>query len=214
MIFRFSSGLFHIAAAFTGKYSPYQAIQVSPHPQGGVVVAATDRGAAAFIGYDSQGRADDTVCLLPEPNLVRISNPIKTAERTLTINLLTGSAEVATHQKSADKIVEGRAPAVSNQDFPPLLEVLGICVQAWDRSDSSTQAGRYEAKLLRQAIDAATSYGDSVVFSAFDGGPLRVEVEGSSVCFLVMPQTAVPLPGVPDWIRALGAASPAMAAAA
>lgn len=217
MIFKFASGLFHIAADFTGKYAPYQAIQVGPHPAGGVLVCATDRGAAAFLGYDPAGRADETVCFLPDPELVKISNPIKTAERTLTINTNAQSASVTTHQKNADKTVETRAPSISTHEFPPLSQVMAACIRHWDgQSMTKTEelnAGRYDAKLLRQAIDAATCYGDAVVFSGFDGGPIRIEVEGSSLCMLVMPQVAVPLPGVPDWLRAIAVEQPAMVAA-
>lgn len=213
MIFRFASGLFHLAADFTGKYAPYQAIQVGPHPAGGVLVCATDRGAAAFLGYDPAGRADDTVCFLPDPEVVKLSNPIKTAERTLTINTTAQSASVTTHQKSADKTVETRAPSISTHEFPPLTQVIGACINHWDATIKSTQAGRYDAKLLRQAIDAASSYGDAVVFSGFDGGPIRIEVEGSNLCMLVMPQTAVELPGVPEWLRAVAVERPVLAAA-
>ena len=36
--------------------------------------------------------------------------------------------------------------------------------------------------------------------SAFDGGPMRLQTDRGNVVILVMPQTAEPIPPIPDWL--------------
>ena len=35
--------------------------------------------------------------------------------------------------------------------------------------------------------------------SCFDGGPLRLQGDSGNVIVVVMPQTALPIPAVPEW---------------
>ena len=49
-------------------------------------------------------------------------------------------------------------------------------------------------------IETGIAHGGSLVLSAFDGGPLRLQGEGLELMILVMPQTAEPIPPIPDWV--------------
>ena len=66
-----NGALIAVAADFTGKYSPYQSVQIRPNPSGGVFVAATDAGRIAFLGFDPAGKGDEEVVLLPTAELSR-----------------------------------------------------------------------------------------------------------------------------------------------
>jgi hypothetical protein len=212
VIFSFIAGHFGIACDFTGKYAPYQAVQIGPHPHGGAYLCATDEGRTAFFAHDRGGVAPVTTCFLPDKDLSKAARFIRTAERTLEINTATNVATVTTHQKAADKVVELRAPLVTQQ-FPPLLEMLGKCSQQWNvKPRLSPHSGCYDPTLLRLAMDACSSLntirtgnqpGDRVIVSATDGGPALLEVPGVRAAVVVMPHNASALTGTPDWLAAL-----------
>lgn len=218
MIFRLAAGLFGVACDHTNRYAPYQSVQIGPHPDGGAYICSTLRGHVAFFAHDPKGAAPTITNFLPDKEASKAARFIKSAERTLEINLTTQLATVSTHQKTADKTVEFRAPLVS-QLFPPLFEVLRTCAQVWDdKARLSPHAGCYDPALLRSAMDAAASLntlrtdsqeGERVIISAADGGPMLIEVPGVRAAILVMPHQASPLTGAPDWLSALIDSTPA-----
>ena len=196
---RLNSALVAIAAEFTGKYSPYQSVEISPAPKGGVFVASTDRGNIACLAYDPAGTADETIKLLPDPGLIKSCRGIKTAERELRIE--GDNALVTTFRKSTN---EQRETVVNKSisDFPPLASAISACLERWSTTPSvSTTAGRYESWYLERALKGLSSTSDSVVMSAFDGGPLRVQTDKADVIILVMPQAKEDIPPVPEWLR-------------
>ena len=209
MIFRITAGLFGIACDFTHKYAPYQSVQFGPHPSGGCYVASTDRGTIAFFAHDPGGAAPATVNFLPDPEISKAARLIKTAERTLEINLQSQLATVTTHQKSANKVVEFRAPLVS-QLFPPIWQVMATCDDAWSARDRlSPHAGCYDPGLIKAAMAAcdtlnvlrpSTQEGERVIISASDGGPMLLEVPGVNAAVVVMPHNASALSSTPDWL--------------
>ena len=195
---RLNSALVAIAAEFTGKYSPYQSVEISPAPKGGVFVASTDRGNIACLAYDPSGTADETVKLLPDPDLIKYCRGIKTADRELRIE--GNNALVTTFRKSTN---EQRETIVNKSisDFPPLAGAISTCLEQWGTTPSvSATAGRYESWYVERALKGLASTSDSVVLSAFDGGPLRIQTDKADVVILVMPQVKEKIPSVPEWL--------------
>lgn len=200
----FEAPLLAVAAEFTGKYAPYQAIQIRPHPKRGVVVSATDEGKVAVVGYDASGEADGETCVIPGSELVRACRAVKTARREITIDGM--NATVRSITKSTSKAAEFLIQH-SAVEFPPLAAVLDKCVERWGASPgTSATAGRYDAALLERAIKAGGSLASSIVLSAYDGGPMRIQAEGLELLILLMPQTAEPIPPVPGWVQEWAAA--------
>jgi len=205
-----NSALLATAAEFTGQYSPYQAIEISPANGGGVFVASTDKGNIACLGFDGQGTADETIHLLPSTELIRAARGIKSAPRGIEITGITpGShsamAKVTTYMKSASKAVEVPIQ-LSGVDFPPLAKTMQAVLERWGKAPSSSDtAGRYDATYLNKAIKALGGAHASITFSCFDGGPLRLQSPDQDVVILVMPQTADPIPPVPDWLEVFSA---------
>lgn len=194
----FSAPLLAVASEFTGKYAPYQAVQVRPHPGGGVLVSATDEGKVAVIGYDPRGEAEGETCLLPSSELTKACRAVKTARREITIE--DSTAIVRSITKSTSKAIELPVHH-SKVEFPPLFGVVGKCVERWGASpEVSSSAGRYDSALLERAIRAGSALSDSIVLSAYDGGPMRIQAEGLELLILLMPQTAEPIPPVPSWL--------------
>ena len=195
---QFQSSLLALAADFTGTYAPYQAIRVEPLPGGGLVVASTNKGHIAFVGHDPKGIGDEARTLLPTPDLVRAAKGIKTAERYITIDGAT--AQVTTRRKTTSQTAEFQV-ADATSAFPPLAAVMSAAVERWSVTPRTTEtAGRYDAALLEKTIRAAAGAGVSIVLSAFDGGPLRLQLEDIEAVILLMPQTAEPVPSVPQWL--------------
>lgn len=202
---RLRAPLLSIAAEFTGKYAPFQGVQLRPHPDGGVLVLATDKGHIACLAHDPSGSIETSRHLLIPDDLARACAAIKTAERDVQIDGTT--AVVTTYRKSTS---ESRQFQVFDcaADFPPMEEVLAACIDRWSATPELTgTAGRYDADLLTRAIKAARTLAGSLVFSSYDGGPLRLQGDGIDVLVLLMPQTAEPIPAIPAW--ALSLASPA-----
>jgi hypothetical protein len=194
-----SASVFSLTAMFRGRFSPYQAIHLAPHVDGGVLAMATNHGHVACIARDPNGQADTTRTLLPSDELLKAAKPIKSAERYLSID--DSTALVTTRYKAAsDKSIE--LPVTdSNLAFPPLTTILRGCIDHWSAApETTTTAGRYDTTLLVQALKAAGECCDSLVLAAYDGGPLRLQSETLKLVVLLMPQTAAPIPQVPNWL--------------
>lgn len=195
---QFNSAILAAAGLFTSTYAPYQAIHVEPqHP--GVLVAASDQGRISAIGYDRHGVGDESVDLIPSKELLAACSGLKSAERDIRIE---GSAAfVTTYRKVAANETREFAIHRAMTPFPPLSDALAACVARWGATpELSATAGRYSAALLEKAIKAAGHLNDSIVISAFDGGPLRLQGDKLELCILLMPQTAEAIPAIPEWI--------------
>tara|TARA_X000001036_G_scaffold418741_1_gene437877 strand:- start:1660 stop:2271 length:612 start_codon:yes stop_codon:yes gene_type:complete len=194
----FNSSLLAIASDFVGKYSPFQAIQITPAKNGGVYLASTDCGKIACLAFDPSGDADESALVIPTKDLLKVSRGIKTGERTIRIE--DNQAVVTTFMKTTSKSQE--VPILRSQtDFPPLAEKLQDCINRWSSTPStSTTAGRYNSTYINKAIKSLSLFDASIVLSAFDGGPLRIQGDSNNLNILVMPQTAEPIPPVPDWL--------------
>lgn len=194
---RFNSALLHFCGAFRGPFAPFQSIHVEAAAAGGVIVLASDGGKVAAIGYDANGVADETANLLPSNELLLACKGIKTAEREVSIDDL--RAQVTTFYKAGNESKEFLVLR-SQEPYPPIRQALAACIDTWGATPSSSAtAGRYRASYLEKAIKAAGALCDSLVLSAFDGGPLRLQGENLELMVLVMPQAAEPIPPVPDW---------------
>ena len=208
-----NSALLSIAGEFCGRYSPYQGICLSPGSDGGVYVAATD-SKVACIAFDQGGSADQSIVLLPSPDLLRACRGIKTAERLVTIGSdgiptscppssaqAPNTAMVSTIRKTTGPSKVEIPIQYSSVPFPPLNEVMKGVVDRWSANpQTSPTAGRYDANYLQKAIKGLSALNSSIVLSAFDGGPMRLQTDDGSVVLLLMPQTAESIPPVPDWI--------------
>lgn len=217
-----NSALIAIAAEFIGQYSPYQSIEISPRKDGGVYVASTDRGNIACVAFDQNGTGDESVCLIPTNDLIKACRGIKTAERTITISpsrvtescpaqppIAANTAIVTTHRKSTNDRVEVPLQ-YSSVEFPQLALSLQFLIQQWSETPiTSDTAGRYEASYVQKAIKSIATQCSSVVLSSFVGGPMRIQGDNDSVIILVMPQTAEPIPPVPQWLTDYAASQPA-----
>jgi len=193
-----NSALLAIAAEFTGKYAPYQAVEISPCPTGGVFVASTDKGSIACLAYDPGGKADETARILPDNELIKVCRGIKTADRDIRIEGT--NAIVTTYRKSTNERKEITISR-SISEFPPLAQAIDACIRRWGETpEISATAGRYDAHYVERALKGVSTLGDSVVLSAYDGGPLRIHNQTNDVIVLVMPQTAESIPSVPEWL--------------
>lgn len=202
---QFNSALLALAGAFTGPWAPYQAVHLQSH-RGGVLVAASDGGKVSMLGYDAKGRADESRDILAAPDLLRACAGIKTAERDVRID--GESALVTTYRKTTSAETKEFPIAPATAPFPPLDRALAACIARWSAAPSlSATAGRYDTYYLEKAIKTAGHLCDSLVLSAFDGGPLRLQGEGLDVLILVMPQTAEPVPPLPQWVQDFAAIS-------
>ncbi len=199
---QFNSALLAAVGSFTGKYAPFQSVLIRPH-YGGVLLAATDAGKVTALGFDRNGKADESVTVIPSSELLKACAGIKTADRGIVID--GGSAIVTTYYKSSSS--KGKEIPVHHSltPFPPIDEAISACVDRWGVTPAVGQtAGRYKVTYLERAIKNAGLLCDSLVLSAFDGGPLRVQGESIELCILVMPQTAEAIPPIPDWLASCG----------
>jgi len=195
----FNSALFAIAAEFIGPYAPYQGIAVTPASNGGVFIASTDHGKIACIAHDRRGSADESVYVLPSAELVKCCKGIKTAERELRIDGPAGF--VTTYRKTSSSEVREIPITRSQSEPPPLPRIMQACIDTWGQAPAlSATAGRYSSSYIEKAIRALSNREASIVFSAFDGGPLRIQTEAGDLMILVMPQTAAPVPHLPAWL--------------
>ena len=198
MNLRFNSALLNLAAEFTGKYAPWQGIRVAPLC-GGVSVSASDRGAATFIGWDPRGMASEEACLLPSRDLAAACRGIKTAERDVSVD---GDLAVVTTYHKAHSTSKEFPVAYASCPPPPFADVIAKAIEYWGATpELSRTAGRYDLGLLLGALKALGTEDDSVVLSAWQGGPLRLQRGDVHAVILLMPQEAQPLPGVPAWLE-------------
>lgn len=196
---QFNSALLALAGAFTGPYAPYQSVHLQPHLQG-VLVAASDGGKVSMLGYDAKGRGDQACDILVSPDLLRACAGIKSAERDVRID--GDTAAVTTYRKTTSSEVKRFPISYATAPFPPLDRAVSACIQRWSATPAlSSTAGRYDTLYLEKAIKSAGHLCESLVLSAFDGGPLRLHGEGLDVMILVMPQTAQPVPPLPQWVQ-------------
>ena len=164
----------------------------------GVFVASTDKGNIACLAYDPAGKAEESIQIIPSKELVAACKPIKTAERELRIT--DNSALVTTYRKTTSEAKELSIQR-SQIDFPDLAQAIRDCINRWKTlPETSKTAGRYDQLYLQKAIKGLSAFDSSIVMSAFDGGPLRLETDDNNVIILVMPQEAKPIPRLPDWI--------------
>lgn len=199
---QFNSALLAAVGSFTGKYAPYQSVLIAPHA-GGVLLAATDAGKVMALGFDRNGLGDETVTIIPSTELLKACAGIKTAERGVLID--GDSAIVTTYYKTSS--AQGKELPIhrSMVPFPPIDAVISSCLERWGETPTCGEtAGRYKVAYLERAIKNAGLLTDSLVLSAFDGGPLRVQGESIDLCILLMPQTAEAIPPVPDWLARYG----------
>lgn len=195
---RLNSSLVSIAAEFCGKYSPYQAIEISPAAGGGVYVTSTDGGRVVCLAHDPAGICSEVTRLLPDSELLRYGRGIKTADRELTVN--GNNAVVTTFRKTTSEKKEFTVTH-SISDSPPLAQAVKACIDKWSPTPTTTStAGRYESAYVERALKGLAQGDGSVVMSAFDGGPMRLQTDRGNVVILVMPQTAEPIPPIPDWL--------------
>ena len=195
---RLNAALFALAAQFTGKYAPFQGVCVSPHARGGAVIAASDRGAATFIAFDPTAALDEEAAFIPGDELVKACRGIKTAQRE--IQITDSSAVVTTFRKTTSEAKELTIHH-TQQRLPRLPEVIAQAVSYWSATpELTTTAGRYDIQLLSKAVRAMADETDSIVISAFQGGPLRLQREDTGVVVLLMPQAAEAIPPMPPWL--------------
>lgn len=196
---QFQSSLLALAAEFTGTYAPFQAVRIEPLTSGGILVAATNKGHVAFLGHDPKGIGDQARTVIAAPELIRACKGIKTAERYITIEGST--AQVTTRRKTTSASAEFPI-ADAAAEFPPLASVMQATLARWSATPRLTEtAGRYDAALLEKAIRTAAGAASSIVLSAFDGGPLRLQLEELDALILLVPQTAQPVPPIPQWVQ-------------
>lgn len=194
----FNSSLLSIASEFVGNYAPFQSVQVTPAPNGGVYIASTDKGNIVCLAHDPAGEADETVHLLPSKEIARATKLIKTGERNIRIE--EGTAVITTYKKTTNQIQE--LPILkSSIPFPKeFYPALKTCIDRWSLTPKlSETAGRYSSTYISKAVKALGSIDSSITFSAFDGGPLRIQGSDSNLMILIFPQTAAPIPHLPDW---------------
>jgi hypothetical protein len=202
-MFRLNSALFNLAASFTGKYHPFQGVTLAPHA-GGVVVTASNRGAASFYGFDPQGHAPQEATFSPGKELAAACKGIKTAQRELTIEGST--ALVTTYYKEHSTAKEFQVSQLSER--PPMRPVIAMAIDLWGESPSlSTTAGRYDLDLLTKSVKVIAEESESVILSGYDGGPLRLQSEELGCVVLLMPQVAKPLPSLPAWLADYGSSA-------
>ena len=202
---QFNSAVLAAAGSFCGRYAPFQAVRLTPHA-GGVLAAATDEGKALALAFDPAGRADESCDLLPSNELLRACAGIKSAERDVRIE--ESAALVTTYRKTASDEVRQYPIQRSLSPFPAIDSLLTVALDYWGAMPASSDtAGRYNSAYLEKAIKTSSFLNSSLVLSAFDGGPLRLQNNAGTLCILIMPQTAEAIPPVPDWIQSFAASA-------
>jgi len=198
MTISLNGALFHVAADFTGRYAPYQAVTLKPNPNGnGVFAASTDAGKLAFLGYDPAGKGDEEVWILPTSDLLKETRPLKSASRWLEIE--SSQARCSKLTKTTTKTVE--IPITRSAVTPPdLVGVMKTVASTWGKDTACVDAGNFDASYLQKAFRAIESLGSSITLSNLNGGPLRIESTVGCAMVMVMPQTARPIPDLPEYL--------------
>ena len=196
---QFNSANLAAVGPFVSRYAPWQSIHLSAHA-GGVMATACDGGKAIAMAFDPGGRADENCDLLPSSELLRACAGIKSADRDVRIEA--DAALVTTYRKTANDEVRQYPIQRSLIPFPSIDNLLEAVLERWGAQPASSDtAGRYDSFYLEKAIKTASFLNTSLVLSAFDGGPLRLQNNTGTLCILIMPQKAEPIPPVPDWIQ-------------
>lgn len=195
----FNSALLSVAGDFCGAYAPYQSVQITPGKSGGVFLASTDKGNVACLAFDAAGNGDESMCVLPSGELIRACKGIKSAERGIKIE--GDVALVTTYRKTTSETKE--IPVLkSSVSFPPLASAIQDCLNRWSMTPTvSNSSGRYNITYINNALKSLSVFNSSIVLSAFDGGPMRIQGADDNIVILVMPQTAEPIPPCPDWLQ-------------
>ena len=192
-----NAAYFSMASAFLGTYCPFHVIHIEPHVSGGVLLVSSDQGRVTLIAHDRTGSADETINVIPDAELLKISRPIKTAERRLTLE--DSSATVLTLRKTN---TERKAASFqrSTAEFPPIRQALSKCLQAWDTVLPSSQ-GRYDANYLLRILSALSPLSEYCTFSSYDGGPLRIQTDSLAATVFLMPLGAEEPAPVASYLR-------------
>lgn len=194
-----NTNAFGLTTEFRGSYAPFQSIHLEPHPRGGVLAMATRHGHSACIALDPNGFADEARTILPSDDLLKAARALKAGNRYITLDQ---AIATVTTQYSGSRKSTLHHVTDSSKEFPSLRSVIQGCIQRWSTTpESSATAGRYDSELLLHAIKAAAG-SPSLVLTGFDGGPLRLQSESLQAVILVMPQTAEPIPAIPEWLVA------------
>lgn len=187
-----------VAAEFCGRYAPYQGIQLRPNPDGrGVYVASTDAGKLAFLAYDHAGQGDEEVILLPTTDLIKNCRPLKSATRGLEIE-----GDTARCSKSTKNTTQTQEIPITRSAVPPsdLVGVMKVIAETWGKDTPCVSCGNFNATYLQKAFRSIESLGSSVTMSHLDGGPLRIESTTGCAMVMVMPETARPIPELPEYL--------------
>ena len=196
----FNSALLSVASDFVGQFAPYQSVEITPAPEGGVFIASTDKGNIACLAFDPSGTADESTCIIPSKDLMKATKGIKTGDRNIQIN--DDQAVVTTYKKTtANQVIE--VPVMrSTVAFAPLSKGIQNCLDRWSNTPTtSPTAGRYNLTYINKALRSLSVFDSSIALSAFDGGPLRIQGADNNLIILVMPQTAEPIPKIPYWLE-------------
>ena len=198
MTISLNGALVAVAADFTGNYSPYQAVQIRPNPNGaGVFVAATDAGKLAFLAYDHAGKGDEEVILLPTSDLLKNTRPLKSASRWLEIE----GSQARCSKLTKNTTTTTEVPITRSAVTPPdLVGVMKTVAMTWGKDCPVINSGNFNASYLQRAFRAIESLGSSITLSHLDGGPLRVESTVGQAMVMVMPETARPVPELPEYL--------------
>ena len=196
----FNSALLSVASDFVGQFAPYQSVEITPAPEGGVFIASTDKGNIACLAFDPSGTADEYTCIITSKDLMKATKGIKTGYRNIQIN--DDQAVVTTYKKTtANQVIE--VPVMrSTVAFAPLSKAIQNCLDRWSNTPAtSPTAGRYNLTYINKALRSLSVFDSSIALSAFDGGPLRIQGADNNLIILVMPQTAEPIPKIPYWLE-------------
>jgi len=187
-----------VASDFCGRYAPYQAITLRPNPDGrGVYVASTDAGKLAFLAYDHAGHGDEEVILLPTPDLIKHCRPLKSASRGIEIE-----GDTARCSKSTKNTTQTSEIPITRSAVPPsdLVGVMKTVATLWGKDIPCVNAGNFNANYLQKAFRSIESLGSSITMSHLEGGPLRIESTTGCALVMVMPETARPIPELPEYL--------------
>lgn len=198
MAISLNGALVAVAADFTGKYSPYQSIQIRPNPRGGVFVASTDAGRIAFLGFDPSGKGDEQVVLLPTADLIKQTRPLKSATRWLELE---GNVARCTKLMKTTSATEEVPITRSTTEPADLIGAMKAVAERWGKDCPVVNAGNFNANFLLRAFKAIEQLGGSITMSHLDGGPLRVESTTGNAIVLVMPEMARDVPPLPDYLH-------------
>lgn len=201
MTISLNGALIAVAADFVGKYSPYQAIQIRPNPNGdGVFVASTDAGRLAFLAFDNSGTGDEQINILPTPDLIKNTRPLKSANRWIEIEGSTARCSKLTKATTKTEEISITRSTIEPAD---LVGAMKTVAHQWGKDvPNCTNAGNFNPGFLTRAFKAIEALGGSITMSHLNGGPLRVESTDSDVIVLVMPEMARPVPALPHYLKA------------